>query len=408
MAEVGSKVSRIHYGWVIVAAFFIMWAVVFGIQFSFGIFFKSLQDALGCSRATISWAMTINMSVCALTMVPAGWAIDRFNIRIVYSLATFVYCLPLILCSRILEPWHLYLLYGLMGVSAGIFGPSIFTVITRWFTEKRGLALGLASAGTGCGTLVAPLLTNELVASYGWRNTFVVLGLASAIILFICTQFIKNPPESVSDKSRSMTGKSADRDQIRLSTPLQGMTFGQAIETREIIFIIVASSTALITTKMALIHIAPHATDIGISPFMAAMALSTIGCGSLLGRIVMGVLQDRIGPQRSMIICLTTMGVCLFALPFITSDVAFFVFAILFGFALGGDLPQVPAITVQCFGVASMGVIYGLIATVANLISSLAPFVTGYVFDVTHSYTTAFLGTGVLLFLGAFSISRIK
>jgi MFS transporter, OFA family, oxalate/formate antiporter len=408
MSDVDSKVSKVHYGWIIVIAFFTIWTVVYGIQYSFGIFFRNLQDELGCSRGTVSWAMTIQLIVFALILVPAGWAIDRFSIRILYSTAAFVFGLPLALCRWVSEPWQLYLLYGLMGVSAGIYVPSIFTVITRWFTKKRGLAMGLASSGAGFGALVVPPLTNELITSCGWRNTFVIFGLASFIILFVCTQFIKNQPETAPDKTQSAVAKSADRDQTRRSNPLQEMTFGQAVRTRETMFIIVAAATAQLASRMIVVHIAPHATDMGISPFAAAMALSTIGCGSLLGRIVMGFVQDRIGARSSMIICLITMGVCLFALPFMTSDVPFFIFAILFGLAFGGDVPQVPAITVQCFGVASMGVIYALIATAVHLLSSLGPFAAGYIFDVTHSYTIAFLGGGALLFLGVFTLSRIK
>ena len=109
------------------------------------------------------------------------------------------------------------------------------------------------------------------------------------------------------------------------------------------------------------------------------MALSTLGCGSLVGRLVMGFVQDRIGAKRSMIICLITMGVCLFALPFIASDAAFFVFAVLFGLAFGGDTPQVPALTVQCFGVASMGVIYGFVAGAVHITGSLGPLAAGYI-----------------------------
>jgi MFS family permease len=408
VAKVDLMVSRAYYKSFIVAAIFTIWAVTSGIQYSFGIFFKSLQDALGCSRGTISWAMTIHLLVYALILVPAGWAIDRFSNRIVYSLAAFGIGLSLVLCSRVSEPWQLYLLYGLLGVNIGICGPSIFTVLAHWFTEKRGLAFGLASSGIGFGPLIVAPLANALIASYGWRNTFVILGLASVIILFACAQLIKNPPEPASDKTRSAAGKSAGDEQARLQSSLQGMTFGQAIRTREIMFIITAAATAQIASKMILVHIAPHATDMGSSPFVAAMVLSTLGCGSFLGRIMMGFVQDRIGAQRSMIICLTTMGVCLFALPFITSDAVLFVFAILFGLALGGDAPQVPALTVQCFGVASMGVIYALIAGAVHLVSSFGPFVAGYVFDVTHSYTIAFLGTGLLMFLGVFSISRIK
>ena len=408
MAELGSRGSKIFYGWFIVAALFTIWMVVYGIQYSFGIFFRSLQDAFGCSRGTISWAMTIQLLSFALILVPAGWVIDRFSIRIVYSAAALLFGLPLVLCSRISDPWQLYLLYGLMGISTGIYGPSIFTVITRWFTEKRGLAMGLASSGAGFGALVVPPLTNSLIASYGWRDTFVILGLASFIILSVCTQYIRNRPEPAGEKSPAAEGKPADGGHAPRSKPLCELTFGQTIKTGNILLIIAAATAAQITARMIVVHLAPHAADKGISPFAAALALSAIGCGSVLGRIGMGFVQDRIGPSISMIICLIVMGICLFALPFITSDIAFFIFAILFGLAFGGDIPQVPALTAQCFGVASMGVIYAFVSASVHVACSLGPLAAGYIFDATGSYTVAFLGAGILLFLGVVGVSKIR
>ncbi|MCE5266250.1 MAG: MFS transporter [Deltaproteobacteria bacterium] len=408
MVEADSKISGSYYHWIIVAALFTIWTVVFGIQFSFGIFFRSLQDALGCSRGAIAGAMTTHLVVFALAMVPAGWAIDRFNARIVYSLAALGVGLPLALCSLASETWQLYLLYGLLAVGIAVCGPTIFSVLTRWFTQERGLAFGIASAGAGFGMLVAAPLTHTLIASYGWRNTFLISGLASVIILLFCAQCIRNPPEPASREARSAAGEPAGRGPARQSDSLQSMTFGQAIRTREIMLIIAGFSTAQMTTRAIVVHIAPHATDMGISPFVAAMTLSMIGCGSFLGRIGMGFVQDRIGAKRSMTICLIAMAVCLFTLPFITSDAAFIVFAIIFGLAYGGDVPQVPALTVQCFGAASMGIIYTFITGVVNLACSLGPLAAGYIFDATRSYTVAFLGSGFLLLLGVFSISRIK
>jgi MFS transporter, OFA family, oxalate/formate antiporter len=408
VVEVDSRVSGVYRGWLVVTALFTIWTVIFGVQYSFGVFFRSLQDAFGCSRGTISWAMTVHLIVFALVMVPAGWINDRFSLRIVTSLAAFGFGLPLALCSLVSEPWQLYVLYGLMGVSTSICGPPLYAVIVRWFPEKSGLALGVTSAGVGFGGLLVAPLGNALIASYGWRSTFVILGLASAIILFVCSQFMKNPPEPVSDRYKSEARKPADGDQAYRPSPLRGTTFGQAIRTREIMFIIAAAASAQFTSRMVFVHIAPHAVDRGISPFVAAMALSTLGCGSVVGRIMMGFVQDRIGAQRSMMICLIAMGVCLFALPFITSDAAFFVFAVLFGLGFGGDTPQVPALTVECFGVASLGVIYAFVAGLVHITGSLGPLAAGYIFDMTHSYTLTFLGAGVLLFLGVFSISRLK
>jgi len=409
MAGPNTKHHRIYNGWVVVAACFVIWAVAFGIQFSFGIFFKPLQDSFGWSRGATSWAMTIHLIVFALCMIPAGWAIDRFNLQILFSVAALLVGFSLVLCSRISEPWQLYLLYGLpLGVGTSICGPAIPTIITRWFTEKRGLALGITSAGVGFGILAAAPLSNILITAYGWRNTFIIFGFAGCIILLVCAGYIKNPPQSVTNQTISAVGKFTNHNRTRRLLPFQTMTFRQAIKTREILLIILASISANISNRMIAVHIAPHAMDTGISPSVAALAVATIGGFSLLGRMVMGFFQDKVGVQSSMVICLTTMGGCMIALPFIRSDLIFFSFASVFGFASGGDVPQVPAITAQCFGVASMGVIFGMVMAVTVLVSAFGPIVAGYIFDLLGSYTIVFWGGASILFLGAFSISRIR
>lgn len=144
----------------------------------------------------------------------------------------------------------------------------------------------------------------------------------------------------------------------------------------------------------------------------AALALSIIGFGSLVGRILMGFVQDRIGARLSMILCLLIMGLSLALLlallPLARTDAALFAFAVLFGFAFGGDVPQVPALTVRCFGVSALGVVYGTISAVVNVGSGLAPAAAGYIFDWAGSYTAAFLGASILLFFGAGAIFRIR
>lgn len=407
MTQDDSRIWGVYYGWFVVAALLTIWTVVFGIQYAFGIFFRTLQDALGCSRGEISLAMTIHLLAFAGVMIPSGWAVSRFNVRIVYALATLGLGFPLVLCSRISELWELYLLYGLMGISTGIYGPSIFTLVTHWFTTKRGLALGLASSGAGLGTLISAPLTNALIHSYGWRDSFVILGVGSFCILLTVSQVVKNYPSQSSGGNGSSVDRASGRRRKPSPDSPQGMTFKQALRTRELLLIIVGSAAAQMASRVVVVHIAPHATDLGVSSLAAAMSLSIIGFGSILGRIVMGFIQDRIGARNAMIGCLVVMGVSLLALPLVESDGAFFLFAVLFGFAFGGDVPQVPALTVHCFGVASMGLIYGLISSTVNVGSAFGPSLAGCLFDVTGNYTAAFLGAGLLLLFGAFSISRV-
>jgi predicted MFS family arabinose efflux permease len=286
-----------------------------------------------------------------------------------------------------------------MGVSISIYGPTIFTVITSWFTAQRGLALGLASAGSGLGTLIAAPLANALIHAFGWRSAFAILGVSSLVILAAVSQFIRNPP------GWRPAGRAAV--QARDAEPPR-MTLRQVMGTREIRLIILGSMAAQIAARVIVVHIAPHAIDVGLSALAAAMALSIVGAGSLVGRILMGFVQDRIGARLSMILCLLIMGVSLAVLPLAETDAALLAFAVLFGFAFGGDVPQVPSLTVHCFGVSAMGMIYGMISTVVNLGSGLAPTAAGYLFDWAGSYTPAFLGASVLLFFGAWCISRVR
>ncbi|MDO8567748.1 MAG: MFS transporter [Dehalococcoidales bacterium] len=391
--------ARINYGWVVVFASFAMFTVDFAIQYSFGIFLKPLEETFGWSRATTSWAMTIHLMTFALCMIPAGWAIDRVNTRILYSITAVCVGGLLFLSSRIEEPWQLYLLYGLLGIGLCICGPIILTIVTRWFTKNRGVALGISSAGFGFGTLVGAPLTYSLITAYGWRDTFVIMGIAAAVILLVCAYFVKSPPGygRLAAKSLDQTNKPV----------LTGMTFRQALGSRQMLFLAPTLGFFNFAKTAVMIHIAPHAIDIGISPWVAAAALGTIGGASIMGRLVMGFVQDRIGPMRSMMICLTVQGVSMFALPFIRLDVLFFIYAVIFGFTYGGDVPQVPAIVAQCFGLASMGTIFGMTAGLGNILGALGPIAAGYVFDLTASYVIAFLVVGLGLFTGAFCLTRL-
>ncbi len=408
MTEVSLTKPKIYYGWVIVATCFIIFTVAFGIQFCFGIFFRPLQESLGWSRATISWAMTIHLLVYVTCIALVGWVIDRFKTRIVFSIAALVVGVSLVLCSRISQPWQLYLLYGVgvgMGISAC--GPALMAIVARWFTEHRGLALGIASAGVGFGTLIGAPISNWLIVSLGWRNSFIALGITGSLILLVCAGYIKSSPPSATNQS-----KPPDRLKNGLPSrerpPEPRLTFWQALKTREMALLMVAHIAAMFTLRLVQVHIATHAMDIGISPATAALAVGTIGAAGIVGRLVMGFAQDRIGAKPAIILCLAAQGMAMLALPLIKSDLIFFGYAVIFGFTYGGDMTQIPTIIAQTFGMASMITVYSFASGFSNLVGSLGPLAAGYLFDATASYTLVLLGAAIGLLVGVFCIWRLK
>ncbi|MBI4267021.1 MAG: MFS transporter [Chloroflexi bacterium] len=395
------RAGKIYYGWVVVAIAFILFSVGFGIQNSFGIFFKPLQETFGWSRATTSWAMTIHLIIFASCLAPVGLVIDRVNTRGLYTTSALLVGLSLVLSSRISEPWQLYLFYGFLGMGVSISGPVLYTVVTRWFTAKRGLALGIASGGVGFGTLVGAPVANWLIGDYGWRNAFIILGVVGCAIILVCANFLKIT------KTANQTG--LERGQpARQPLPPSGMTLKQAIGTREFLFIVVTFVMATFALRIVAVHIAPHAIDVGITPSMAALAIGTIGIFSLLGRLVMGFAQDKIGPKLSLSICLTIQGMVMLALPLVRSDLMFFLFAVVFGFSYGGDAPQLPALSARCFGISSMAIIYGLMSTIGNFTGGFGPIIAGYLFDFTGSYTIVFLSTAVSLFIAVLCVWKLR
>ncbi len=394
--------ARLDYSWVIVAAGFLIYTVLFGIQYSFGIFFKPLQEAFGWPRASTSWVMTIHLICMSIAMVPAAWAIGRFRSRVVFSLAAVLIGGSLVLCSRISQLWQLYLVYGLpLGIGIGIFGTSVMSIVTRWFTQRRGLALGIASSGVGFGTLAVAPLAQALIAAYGWQTAFAVLGVASGVLLLICANYMKDSP-SVDGGNTAGAGH-----QSAASVPVI-IVIRQAMKTGNLYLLIAGLLSAQFTLKLILTHFAPHATDMGMSASSAALAVGIIGGCSVLGRLAMGSVQDRIGARLSMIICLSVLLLCMMALPFLNSNLLLFAFAVLFGFMYGGDVPQGPAMTAQCYGTASIVVMYGLVSSIANLIAATGPVFAGYLFDATGSYTVVFLIAAAALLAGIICFARLK
>jgi MFS family permease len=252
--------KKLSYGWVVVATSFITCTVVFGIQYSFGIFFTSFQEAFGWSRATTSMVMTIHLSVFALCMVPVGWAIDRFNVRMLFSIAAILVGLAMVLCSHISQLWQIYVFYGLlMGVGVSMFGPVIMTIVTHWFTKRRGLALGIASAGVGFGTLVGAPLSHFLIATYGWRDSFTILGVFGGIILLICAQFMRRAPLPVGNDTTTTLPESTLHKKEHYAS--KGMPLIQALKTRDILLILTAQIFIGFTVRSVMVHIAPHAIE---------------------------------------------------------------------------------------------------------------------------------------------------
>ena len=409
---------RFFYGWVVVATAFCVTLVAYGIQYSFGIFLEPLEEDFGWSWTLISGAASLFILSRGALAIFTGWTTDRYGPRRIVAIGGFFLGLGLILTSQISAAWQLYLFYGLMG-GFGLsvaFAPLMATV-SRWFVSKRGLAIGIVAAGIGAGTAVMSPLAAYLVATYEWRLSYIIIGLLAFIIIIPGAFLLRRSPEEkgllplgkaeaiAGDEENSNIAKKEDS----LTSESAGFSLKDAARTRAfwlLLAIIIFWSTCL---QMTMIYIYPHAnTVLGIPWEVAASFMIVIGISSIIGRLVMGALSDRLGGKRTLVICLVLQALAMFWLLRATDIWMIYLFAAVFGFAYGGCVPQLPVIAGEIFGLKSIGEIVGFQMLGVAIGGAIGPLLGGYVFDVTGSYYFAFTVGGVCTILTLILLAFIK
>jgi MFS family permease len=413
-----AKTKGLFYGWVVVAAAFCVALVAYGVQYSFGIFLNPLSEYFDWSVALVSGAASLFMFSRGALAILTGWATDRYGPRITVAIGGFFLGLGLILTSQISAAWQLYLFYGLMagfGLSVA-FAPLVSTV-SRWFVSKRGLAIGIVLAGIGTGTVVMSPLARYLVATYEWRLSYIIIGLLAWIIVIPGALFLRRSPE---DKGLLPLGKAkaiaGDEENSNIAkkedsptSERAGFSLKDAVHTRAFWLLLSIIIFWSICVQMIMIHIYPHATVyLGIPAVVAANFLVLIGIFSIMGRLVMGAVSDRLGGKLTLVICLALQALVMFWLLRATDIWMLYLFAAVFGFAYGGCVPQLPVIAGEIFELKSIGAIVGVQMLGVAVGGAIGPLLGGKVWDVTSTYYFAFLVSGICTILALILLAFIR
>lgn len=395
---------RLFYGHVVVAAGFAIQWICIGAMFTYGVFFKHLATEFGWSRTTISGASSLAFLFVGLMGIVAGRLNDRFGPRIIMAASGILLGLGYLLMSQLQAPWQLYLFYGVI-IGTGISTHDIVTLSTvaRWFVQKRGMMTGIVKAGTGAGQLVTPLLASVLIAAYGWRISYIIIGSAVAILIVIIAQFLRRDPQQMGLLPSGKTDATTSASQSE-----EGLLPREAIRIKQFWTISLAYFTVVFCLLTIIVHIVPHATDIGISETKAAGILSTIGGVSMAGRVTIGTASDKIGSKRAMIICFIMLITSLLWLQIARELWMLYLFALVYGFAHGGFYTLVSPLIARLFGTKAHGAIFGIVYFAGTVGGSIGPVLAGRFFDITQSYQTVFGILAGLSFTGLLLILSLK
>jgi len=412
-----AKAPRFFYGWVVVAAAFCVALVSYGVQYSFGIFLKPLSEDFGWSRTLVSGAASLFMFSRGALAILTGRATDRYGPGLTVAIGGFFLGLGLLLTSLISDAWQLYLFYGLMvgfGLSVA-FAPLVATA-SRWFVSKRGLAIGIVVAGIGMGTVVMSPLARYLISLFEWRLSYVIIGPLAWIISLPASLLLSRSPE---EKGLLPLGKAeviaGDEEKLTivkkedsLASESAGFSLKDAARTRAFWLLLAIIIFWSICVQMTMIHIYPHATDLGILEVVAANFMAVIGIFSIIGRLAMGAVSDRLGGKRTLVICLVLQALAMFWLLGATDIWMLYLFAAVFGFAYGGCVPQLPVIAGEIFELKSIGAIVGVQMLGVAIGGAIGPLLGGYVFDVTGSYYFAFMVSGMCTIIALLLLAFIR
>ncbi|MBA7700854.1 L-lactate transporter [subsurface metagenome] len=282
------------------------------------------------------------------------------------------------------------------------------STVSRWFNKKRGLALGIAGSGAGLGIVIMAPFATFLISHFDWRMAYFGIGLIAWLIVIPLSRLLKRDPYEIGALPDGINSHSKDIANEDESIQSVDSSLLQVFRTRSFwlvifIWLFFASCLFLVFT-----HLVPHVTDIGFSAAEAATVLSLIGGVGIAGRVLMGVASDRIGRKLTAIICTLLQAGAMVWLIWSHDLWMLYLFALVFGFAYSGFSSSMGALIGDTFGLGKIGAIFGVLEIGFGIGAAIGPAIGGLIFDVSNSYSVAFLMGAVAMLISTLLIALIR
>jgi MFS family permease len=404
------------YGWIVVGVVFVTMAICVNARTAFSLLFPRILDEFGWERGVTAGAFSFGFIVSAVLSPLLGRLMDRHGPRVVMEIGVAATAAGLLLATFAREPWHVYLTLGmLVGAGTtftGYTGQALF--LPHWFVRRRALAMSIAFAGVGVGSIVMLPALQTFVAGHGWRAGCTLLGVLALVVLVPLNLLLRRRPEEIGlvpdgDADTPAAAHSRRTNVVDPAWAAVDWTLARAMRTARFWWIAVAYFGALFSWYAVQVHQTKYLTEIGFGPAQAAWALGAVSLAGVPGQIALGWLSDRIG--REIVWAIGSLGFCityvaLLALQSYPNVLLLYTMVMAQG-ALGYGLTSVlGAIPSEIFEGRHYGPIFGTLMLSALAGGATGPWFTGFVHDRTGSYTLAFgVAIGCSL-VSAFAIWR--
>jgi MFS family permease len=399
---VGWRRAGGYRGWTLVWALGATTIVSYGTtQYFFGVLVVPMGRELGWSRTLLSGAFSLSLVVSGLLGLPIGRLVDRHGARWPMALGSALGGAGLVAMAGVRQPWQLYALWsGVLALSMALtLYPVTFTVITNWFSRRRGSALAVLTLLGGLASPIFVPLAGVLVATAGWRATLVVFGLTQlAVALPLHIAFVRRRPE---DLGLRPDGDAGDRG----AAPVPGTDLRQAFASPAFWTLTAAFALGLLAQAVITAHQVAYLVGRGLDPVLAASAAGLLGVASLPGRYLLNHLSDRLGPQRLLAGCYLAQAAGVGLLALATGPALVWAYVAVYGAAFGAISPLRAGTMADQFGRQAYGSITAASGVPVALAASIGPIAAGVLYDRLGSYGPALAMTASALLLASLALA---
>jgi nitrate/nitrite transporter NarK len=357
-------------------------------------FDESIIAELGGSRANLKLRDTINFWGAAMLLPAAGWLIDRRGARTTSLIGLLLLAGAVFLYGRATSYLHLYVLHGVFAMAIGLTGSlAMIVLVSRLFSANRGLAVGLALAGTSVGGMVMGRVMPLVLEAVAWRTAFTYLSivpLVMAALVFLFVPRIGTSEATIrpADKATSLPLSAAITQPRFWLLALAGfLTFGTILAIFQNVFF--------------------HLRDLNFTPKQAGNGIALLSVFALTAKVISGFASDRMGSRNLLLMSLAIMAVGVCLLASLRPDLVWVALALV-GLGWGGANTLINYLCIQVFGVAAAGRISGTISTAESIGAGIGPFAAATVFDATKSYGSAFLFMVAMLVASLIAVWFVK
>jgi sugar phosphate permease len=402
--------GRLHYAWIIAAVTFVVVLLTAGVRAAPGVLIVPLEEEFHWSRATISFAVGVNLLIYGMIGPFAAALMDRFGVRRTMTLALATTALAVALSPAMHQSWQLMLLWGVgVGAGCGFIGAYLAAFITaRWFEKRQGVVIGVLTAANAAGQLVFLPTMAALVTHAGWR--VMSLSLAAIVMMFVpvLAWLMRDRPADLGLSAygaTSVVGPAPQPSGNPIAVTFRALFEGARSRDFWLIaggfFVCGASTNGLIGT-----HLIPACVDHGLGEVVGAGLLAATGAFAFIGGTLSGWASDRFDNRFLLFWYYGLRGLSLIYLPF-AFDMSFYglsLFSVFYGLDWIASVPPTVRLLTRVVGAGRIGIMVAWITVIHQIGAALAAYLGGVLRISFGTYLEAFMLSGLLCIAAALMV----